>query len=342
MKKFYKIILLFVLLFGADRVFAQINPQNFQTLKQQSIEMYKKGEFRDALNSLQRLGKAKEAQTDAEFWNYLGLAYLERDNSQDALKSLEKAAKIAPQSAVYRVNLAFAYLLERKINKAQSEIEKVIAIDPNSANAYYIRGMSNLWENKSQIALTDAEKAVSVNGKFSPAYILKADIFIYEFGNGWSKKAPFKENVQWLAKAQEALEICEKDCERDQNYKDAQSKLDSVRAFYNHFKKKTDYEDGVTNEESKAPNRKPLKIIAKPRTRYTDSARSKNISGTITLGVVFSADKKISQVLVLSGLGYGLDEEALNSARNIVFEPETENGKPVTVVKTVQYSFTIY
>lgn len=342
MKKFYKIILLFILLFGADSIFAQVNSQNFQTLKQQSIEMYKKGEFRDALNSLQRLGKAKEAQTDAEFWNYLGLAYLERDDAKNALKSLEKAAKIAPQSTVYRVNLAFAYMLERKINKAQSEIEKVIALDPNSANAYYIRGMSNLWEKKPQIALADAEKAISVNNKFSPSYILKAEVFIYEFGKGWAEKTPLKENVQWLAKAQESLEICEKDCDKDENFKTAQSKLDSVRAFYNHFKKKADYEGGAANANAPDPNRTPLKIIAKQHARFTDRARRNGVSGTITLAVVFSADKTISQILVLSGLGYGLDEEALNSARNIVFEPETENGKPVTVVKTVQYSFTIY
>jgi outer membrane biosynthesis protein TonB len=44
----------------------------------------------------------------------------------------------------------------------------------------------------------------------------------------------------------------------------------------------------------------------------------------------------------LKGLGYGLDQQALNAARSIAFEPQIENGKPISVVKMVQYSFAIY
>lgn len=341
MKKLYKYVVLVVLLLSAGAVSAQV--QDFKTLKQDGIELYNKGEFRDAMSTLARAGKFKEAEKDAELWNYLGLSYLERDDVKNALKSLEKAAKIAPLSAVYHSNLAFLYLMERKINKSQAEIEKAIAIDPNNANAYYIRGTANLWERKSQDALADAEKSISVNPKYSPAYALKADVFINEFGKGWTEKVPLKDNVQWLAKAQEALEICEKDCAKDQSFKDAESKLDSVKAFYNHFKKRADYASGVIDTTAAAdPNRTPMKIVAKPRASYTDRARRNGLSGTITMAVVFAADRQVKQILILSGLGYGLNEEAMKAAKNIVFEPETENGKPVTVVRTIQYSFKVY
>lgn len=340
MKKFYGYFVLIILLMSAGAVSAQV--QDFKSLRQDGIELYQKGEFRDAMSTLVRAGKFKDAEKDAELWNYLGLAYLEMDKEKDALKSLEKAAKLAPTKAVYRSNLAFVYLMGRKINKAQEEIEKSIAIDPNNANAYYIRGTANLWEKKYNEALADAEKGISVNPKYSPLYVLKADVFIYEFGKGWTEKVPLKDNVQWLAKAREALEICEKDCAKDRNYKDAEAKLDSVKAFYNHYKKRADKADGATDQAAADPNRTPIKIISKPRVRYTDRARRNGVGGTITMAVVFAADGKIKQILILSGLGYGLDEEALQSARNIVFEPETENGKPVTVVKTIQYSFTIY
>ncbi|CAL1548935.1 unnamed protein product, partial [Lymnaea stagnalis] len=142
------------------------------TLKQDGIELYNEGEFRDAMSTLARASKFKEAETDAELWNYLGLSYLERDDAKNALKSLEKAVKIAPQSAVYRANLAFVYLMERKINKAQSEIDKAIAIDPKNGSAYFIRGTANLWERKPQDALADAEKAISVNPEYSSSYVL--------------------------------------------------------------------------------------------------------------------------------------------------------------------------
>lgn len=60
------------------------------------------------------------------------------------------------------------------------------------------------------------------------------------------------------------------------------------------------------------------------------------------LAVVFSFDSKIKHILILKGLGYGLDREAVRAAQNIAFKPESENGKPVSVVKQVQYSFAIY
>ncbi|HQU84931.1 MAG TPA: TonB family protein [Pyrinomonadaceae bacterium] len=346
MKKYFVCFLAFVLLIGAGSFDVRAQAQDFKTLRDQGVGLYKKGEFRDALDTLARAARLKESATDAEFWNYLGLSYLEQDKEKDALKSLEKAVKIAPQTAVYHANLAFVYLMGRKINKAQAEVEKAIAIDPNSANAYYISGTANLWEGKHEKAFADAEKAISVNNKYSPAYVLKADVFIYEFGKGWTEKTPLKENLQWLVKAKELLETCEKDCARDANFKDAHAKLDTVTAFYEHFKKKADYENGMPRPANTAasndPNRTPLKIVYRPRPNYTDRARRNNVSGTITLAVVFSADKQISQILVLTGLGYGLNEEAIRAAQSIGFEPETENGKPVTVVKTVQFSFTIY
>lgn len=340
MKKFYGYFVLIILLMSAGAVSAQV--QDFKSLRQDGIELYQKGEFRDAMSTLARAGKFKEAATDAELWNYLGLAYLEMDKEKDALKSLEKAAKLAPQSAVYRTNLAFVYLMGRKINKAQDEIEKAIVLDPKNPNAYYISGTANLWEGKHQSALADAEKAISVNNKFPLAYILKADVFVYEFGKGTAEELPLKNNLQWLAKAKETLEICEKDCAGEPNYKDAQSKLDSVRAFYDYFKKKADRESGITNTAANNPNRTPLRIISKTPAEYTENARRNGVSGTITMVVAFSAEKKITQVLVLSGLGYGLDEQALKAARNIVFEPATEDGKPVTVIRTIQYKFEVY
>jgi len=47
-------------------------------------------------------------------------------------------------------------------------------------------------------------------------------------------------------------------------------------------------------------------------------------------------------MLLLNRLGNGLDEHALRAARKIKFEPQQVGGKPVAVVKRVQYSFAIY
>jgi len=44
----------------------------------------------------------------------------------------------------------------------------------------------------------------------------------------------------------------------------------------------------------------------------------------------------------VQGLSGGLTEQAISAARNIRFEPAKRNGVPYTVVKQVEYNFTLY
>lgn len=84
-----------------------------------------------------------------------------------------------------------------------------------------------------------------------------------------------------------------------------------------------------------------IRIISKPRPEYTDSARTQDIEGSVMLRVMFLSDGKIGEVSVVSGLPHGLTEQAIKAARKLVFEPAYRNGVPVTVVKRVQYNFSI-
>jgi TonB family protein len=85
-----------------------------------------------------------------------------------------------------------------------------------------------------------------------------------------------------------------------------------------------------------------MKIVSKPRANYTDTARQNQVQGTVTLRVTFLANGQIGSISPVSGLPYGLTEQAIAAARSIRFEPQMVNGNPVAVTKQVQYSFTIY
>ncbi len=87
---------------------------------------------------------------------------------------------------------------------------------------------------------------------------------------------------------------------------------------------------------------KGLNITFKPKPRYTDAARQNNIQGTVTVRVTFLASGQIGGVSPVSQLGYGLTEQAIAAAKQIRFEPQMLNGQAQTVVKSVQFSFTIY
>jgi tetratricopeptide (TPR) repeat protein len=84
------------------------------------------------------------------------------------------------------------------------------------------------------------------------------------------------------------------------------------------------------------------KIISKPRATYTDAARANMTQGTIKLAVEFGADGKIKAVVAFRTLPDGLTENCVAAAKGIRFEPAKKDGKPVTSIKIVEYTFTIY
>ena len=106
-----------------------------------------------------------------------------------------------------------------------------------------------------------------------------------------------------------------------------------------------DYEPEVIEDSLKAKQDatyENVRILAKPRPSYTDSARQNNVAGDVKLKVTFRANGSIGDISVVSGLQGGLTEQAIIAAKKVVFLPARKNGKLVTAALTIQYSFSIY
>ena len=87
----------------------------------------------------------------------------------------------------------------------------------------------------------------------------------------------------------------------------------------------------------------PVKIIHKPKAAWTEEAwRRAQLQGTVTLRVQFLESGEIGKVSVVIGMPFGLNESAAEAAKKIKFRPAMKEGKPVTVSKQVQYTFTLY
>jgi TonB family protein len=86
-------------------------------------------------------------------------------------------------------------------------------------------------------------------------------------------------------------------------------------------------------------NTKPVEIISKPKPAYTDEARTKKVEGEVLLRVVFTASGEVKVEKVERGLGYGLDESAEASARQIRFHPALQEGQPVDSTAIVHIVF---
>ena len=106
---------------------------------------------------------------------------------------------------------------------------------------------------------------------------------------------------------------------------------EAVKAF-----RKADKLEGGTPEPG------ALKIVRKPRVNYTDSARANMTQGTVKLAVEFGADGKILAVVAFQKLPDGLTENSIDAAKKIVFEPAYKDGKAISTIGIVSYTFTIY
>lgn len=86
----------------------------------------------------------------------------------------------------------------------------------------------------------------------------------------------------------------------------------------------------------------PFRIISRPKPPYTDAARQNQVTGVVRVRVQFLASGQVGSVSPVSGLPYGLTENAIAAAKAIKFEPAKKNGVPVATTKVIEYSFTIY
>ncbi len=65
--------------------------------------------------------------------------------------------------------------------------------------------------------------------------------------------------------------------------------------------------------------------------KYTADALAASIEGTVVIDLVVGADGKASEIKLVSGLGHGLDEAAIQALRECQFTPGEQGGKPVAV-----------
>jgi periplasmic protein TonB len=86
----------------------------------------------------------------------------------------------------------------------------------------------------------------------------------------------------------------------------------------------------------------PICVIC-PYPVYTDEARHVKIQGTVTLRVLVGTDGKAADVRVVRGVGYGLDERAVQTVRGWKFNPARDaNRRAVAAWVTVEAVFRLF
>jgi TonB family protein len=105
------------------------------------------------------------------------------------------------------------------------------------------------------------------------------------------------------------------------------------------------------NPES-SPNAEPYSIgngvkapapLVQPLPPYTEEARKMRIEGIVLLQAIIRKDGTVDSFKIIRGLGYGLDESAVNTiATKWRFKPGTLGGNPVDVPTRIEVRFLLF
>jgi periplasmic protein TonB len=74
---------------------------------------------------------------------------------------------------------------------------------------------------------------------------------------------------------------------------------------------------------------------------YSEQARREKFGGVVVVSMIVDEEGMPTDLKLVTSIGHGLDEKALEAARQYRFTPALRDGKPVAVRITVELSFRI-
>jgi len=86
----------------------------------------------------------------------------------------------------------------------------------------------------------------------------------------------------------------------------------------------------------------PPRVIYQTDPEFSEEARKAKYQGTCVLGLIVDSSGRPTNIHVVSSLGMGLDEKAIESVRNWKFEPGQKDGHNVAVEIAVEVDFHLY
>ncbi len=86
----------------------------------------------------------------------------------------------------------------------------------------------------------------------------------------------------------------------------------------------------------------PPAVLNNPQAEYTEEARRAGFTGSCSLSMIVDAQGMPQDVQLLTPLGYGLEQQALNVAKRYRFRPAMRNHEPVPYKITVEARFSLY
>jgi len=88
-----------------------------------------------------------------------------------------------------------------------------------------------------------------------------------------------------------------------------------------------------------APVVSAARVIRAVEPEYSKKAREASVQGTVLLQIVVNEKGKAVDIAVLSPVGFGLDENAIDAVKKWEFEPGKKSGEPVPTWANIEVNF---
>ena len=291
---------------------------------------------------------------------------IKKNNLKNARKAFETAIKLRPDFAPSHTGLAYTLLYSvvkearKNLSEAAREATRALALDARDADAHYVLGVVQFRQEAYQQALDEAETTLRLKADFAAAFLLKSQALLGIYNEHVSapsllsvdvrpvnEERKRQERTSMLKKESVLLKLAAESLEQflklTPSAADAaalREQLESLRVHAQDAEK--DRTDAARAVLSAREVTEKARIIFKPEAQYTQAARQAQLTGTVILRAVLASDGAVKYILVLHPLPYGLTEAAINAARKIKFTPAAKDGRPVSQLIQIEYSFNLY
>ena len=200
------------------------------------------------------------------------------------------------------------------------------------------------YKSENYVAAYDrAKRAIALNPEMPAAYRLKSRALVASFIALSGKVLPPGARGDLLVEAVADLEKYASMTPQGTVRSNLEDEASGLKWFADYYAlPENRLQKDVTAIETPDPDKTALRILSKAPPGYTDSARERNVQGTVILMVAFDASGKIGPIMVIKSLDQELDHMSIVAARKITFTPPTKHGVPHSVVKQLEYTFAIY
>lgn len=314
---------------------------------QKAIELYKEGEYFQAVAPLVEILKKDERNADALL--YLGLCYAKLNNFDEALDTLRKSQKLASNNATVHIGLAEANLAVGDGKEALKSAEAAIRLAPSNPEALNVLARVSIRMESFSRAYEAATALYKVAPKDEMNLVLLVQTTYFRYGSGYvaSLKDDGKQkaerlrqgNLERLAILGFALDALQKHqpATPTQLTADLRNEAANLQNFLA-FEKQLGVNLGSDKYDALA---KPPKAESGPKMQIPEEARQSGISGKISVLVLVSETGEALFGIPLQFYPYGLTEAAIRAATGFKFKPATFDGKPVRSLARLEVNFNV-